>query len=72
MALKFDKLLLSEWSQIGNVEISLNERMTILTGVSDNIHKNQTLAKIRDLILRKLISDEVTLKLSEKTIGEVT
>ena len=40
MTLKFDKLLLSERRQFGNVEISLNERMTILTGVSGNIHKN--------------------------------
>ena len=72
MRLKFDKLLLSDWHQFGNVEISLNERMTILTGVSSNSHKYRTLATIRDLILRKLISDEVTLKQSEKTIGEVT
>ena len=71
MTLKFDKFLLSEWRQFGNVEIPLNERMIILSSVSGNIHKNQTLAKIRDLILRKLISDEVTLKQSEKTIGVV-
>ena len=72
MTLNFDKLLLPEWRQFGIVEISLNKRMKILTGISGNIHKNQTLAKVRDLILRELISDEVTLKQFEKTVGVVT
>ena len=71
----------SSWQMMGQYEVCLpleqvacvfqDTLQPMMNRIEANIHESRTLAQTRDLLLPKLMSDEIRLQEAERIVGEV-
>ena len=76
------KMPRSSWQMMGQYEVCLpleqvacvfqDTLQPMMNRIEANIHESRTLAQTRDLLLPKLMSDEIRLQEAERIVGEVT